>query len=156
MRYYIRAGAVVAFHSDNQNVAPAAYGAGTTVIVVPGGSAPAPSDTGFVPVPAITDAVRAASCKDECFRRIIARVTETGQRNLTAYGVLLATLSIAGTIATEQAADLAKLTAVYAWIGRPNGMQGACDAIIAAGGDWSDDAPWPEWNPAWNDLVARF
>lgn len=156
MRFYVRAGAVVAVHDDSQIISPDAYGIGVIVYRVPQGHAlPARSSSGLFAVPAPTPAVLAASIKDECGRRIMDRISETTQRNLSAYAALLAATPLRS---AAQDDDLAAIAAIFGWIGRPDGMQAASDTLIAAGvaGSWADDGNWPAWNAAWDELVSRF
>jgi hypothetical protein len=157
MRYYCRGGQVLAFYPDDQLVPPSAHGEGVLVVV---SNAPPPrgEGIGMPPVPAIDDAVRAASIKAECGRRVAEKLSDATQKNLTAYGASLAAVpAIGGTLTQAQKDDIATLQAIFAWVGRPGGMQGKSDALIAAQeNEWNEDAKWPAWNSAWDALVARF
>jgi hypothetical protein len=163
MRYCCKGIDVVAgIHTDDQNVDPASYGTGAYIVIVPGGSMPAPDPTTFqFPFPDFTPAVISASTIDECGRRIVAKVSAEAQRNINAYiAGLQQTLITGGTLTPAQTTDIATTTAIFQWIGRPNGMQGASDALIAAGDNqWWLDGKWPPWDPTsagWDAFVARF
>jgi hypothetical protein len=161
MRFYCKGIDVISgFHPDDQKIDPAQYGSGAYLVIVPGGVSPTfdPTIPGWTPFPTFTPAVISASTKDECFRRIVAKVDEAQQRNINAYvSGLQQGVITGGTFTPAQTDDIATATAVFQWIGRPNGMQGASDSLIAAGDtEWWLDGKWPPWNTAWDAFVARF
>jgi hypothetical protein len=165
MRYYCKGIDVIsAFHTDDATVDPASYGFGTYIVIVPGGVPPTmdPVALKFVPFPDVTNPTTiSVSTKDECGRRILAEVDADQQRNINAYiSGLQQTLITGGTLTPAQTTDIATATAIFQWIGRPNGMQGTSDALIAAADtQWWLDGKWPPWDPTsagWSAFVARF
>lgn len=160
MRYYCKGtDVVVAIHSDDHSVDPAKYGFGAYVVLDPGGAAPQLDPTTLrYPYPAFTATVMSASTKDECGRRIVAKINAEQQRNINAYfSGLQQTLITGGTLTPAQTTDIATATSIFQWIGRPDGMQGTSDALIAASdNEWWLDGKWPPWNSAWDTFVARF
>ena len=92
----------------------------------------------------------------ECRHRIVERVSETAQRNLTAFVVKLLkdSLVLGLSPSEEQKADLATTDAIYAWIGA---MVARCRELSAAPvAEYRQDAQWPPFDPAWQLLIARF
>ena len=164
---------VLSVHNDDQitSVIVAdpvkSYGPGTYLIVDIGGPAPASQmltmpngdevPMGFL-YPTVTAAMQAQSTKQECKRRILVHISEQAQRNLTAHISDLQTKLIATPpLSPAEQSDLDTAAAIWAWIGRPNGMQAASDAMIAANDlEWYQDVKWPPWNSAWDAFVARF
>lgn len=157
---------VVGTHTDDQIwIDPVkAYGLSTYVICDYGGPAaarkPPPDEMEFV-YPVITAKMQADSVKLECRRRIVIKVSEQAQRNITTHITQIqskAIMSIGGTPPTpEEQADIDTADAIWAWIGRPDGMQGAADAMIASNDlEFYQDVKWPPWNSAWDAFVARF
>jgi hypothetical protein len=164
MRYYCKGTDVVlGIHADEDPVDVTKYGFGAYIVVVPGSLLP-PIDsvTLLFPFPDLTPpATIEASTKDECGRRIVAKVTADEQRNINAYiSGLQQTQITGGTLTAAQQTDITTATAIFQWIGRPNGMQGTSDALIAAGDmEWWLDGKWPPWDPTsagWDAFVARF
>lgn len=164
---------VVAIHGDEQIYLDPikTYGLGCYIIADYSGKLPPPpppSDPNLppppqdsIPFPTITPAMQAISVKLECRRRIVLKVSDQAQRNMTTYITQIqsqAIMSIGATPPTpEEQSDIDTADAIWAWIGRPDGMQGACDAMIAANDlEWYQDVKWPPWNSAWDAFVARF
>ena len=180
--YFCKQNTVLAVHSDDQIYLDptVAYGPNTYVVADFNGPAPktdppintAPSGLGAGPLPpppvvgqfvypTITPKIQADSVKLECRRRITTKISEQSQRNLTTYITDIqnrAIMSIGGTPPTPaEQSDIATAHAIWAWIGRPSGMQAASDAMIAAFDlEWYQDVKWPPWNSAWDAFVARF
>lgn len=151
MRVYLKAGVVAGVHADDQDVPLSAYGADRVLIT---DAMPDMAGSGGFMAPAITPDIRAASIKDECRRRILARIGNTAQRNLAAAAMML---QATGSRTAAQDTDLADALAIFAWIGRPDGMQAASDALIEAADDiWNDDAKWPPWSEGLTALVASL
>lgn len=101
----------------------------------------------------------AAAIKLECARRILARVSEPTQRNLTAYTAKLLKDAVLGTKLGDSAtADLAVADAIFGWINGDAGMLAACRKLVAGGDpDFAKDEKWPAWDDkSWDTLVARF
>jgi hypothetical protein len=168
---------VLTVHNDDQinTIADpiAMYGPQTYVLVDLGGPSPTniEQDMGdgsgmTVPVgfeyPTITATMQAASTKLECKRRILTRVSEQSQRNITTYITNIQTRIMQAPPATpEEQSDLDTAAAIWAWIGAstrdPTSMLGTCDALIAANDlEFYLDVKWPPWNSAWDAFVARF
>jgi hypothetical protein len=161
---------VVSIHSDAQLMDPvAAYGVGSYVIVDHNGPAPAivvwtdptnPDITipqGYV-YPTITAQMQSDSVKVSCQFRIEREISGAAQRNINSYIAELQTKQIGGgTLTAAEQADVDTSSAIWAWIGRPNGMQGAADSLIAANDlEWYQDVKWPPWNSTWDQFVDRF
>lgn len=165
MLYFCKApNIVVGVHGDEQiYVDPVqAYGLSTYVISDPNGPAATqdPNTMKYI-YPTVTAAMQAASVKLECRRRIIKKVSEQAQRNITTHinDIQMArmTQAPARVPTPQEQADMDSAAAVWDWIGRPNGMQGASDTLIAANDlDFYQDVKWPPWNSAWDAFVARF
>jgi hypothetical protein len=170
---------VVGTHTDDQiGLDPVAkYGMSTFIVVDYNGPSPTlnpplpPPDQSYIPgtgpeyrqpvMPTITPKILSDSVKVECRRRILTHVTEQAQRNITSHinDIQMARMTaspIRPATGPEQA-DLDTASAIWDWIGRPNGMQAASDALIAASDmEWYTDVKWPPWNSAWDTFVAQF
>lgn len=111
------------------------------------GAAPAPA-------PLSTEELQRRASQT-CRQKIEAKVSETTQRNLTAYVVDLVEQRASGaTFSADQAADIATARAIRLWI---EAMLVSCRALIAASDpSFADVSHWPAWNDAWSALVARF
>lgn len=111
--------------------------------------------------PTITDPIRANSIKLECRMRILAKCSEQSQRNMTARISEIQTDRMtqapARPATPEEQSDIDTINAIFAWIGRPDGMQTASDAMITAkDNEWYQDVKWPPWNSAWDAFVVNF
>src|SRR5678816_913281 len=165
---------VVATHNDDQiGLDPIAnYGVMCHVLVDLRGPAPTllyqddPVDaTRKIPIgisyPNVTPKIHKASVKLECRRRILLKVSEPEQRNIATYindiQMSRTTQSPARLPTSEEQADMDTASAIWNWIGRPNGMQQASDDMITAVDmEWYEDGKWPSWNSSWDEFVARF
>jgi hypothetical protein len=161
MLYYCKGpSTLLAVHTHEQTVDPVAnYGAGTYVVSDKYGSPKIdPQTKKYLYPDPITAQMQSESVKLECGYRITRKVSETAQRNMTAYATGLQQKEIGGTTLTpEETADMQTYFAIFNWIGRPNGMQAAADAMITSGDmEWYQDVKWPPWNSAWDAFVARF
>ena len=161
MLYYCKGpSTLVALHTHEQTVDPVInYGVGTYVVSDKYGSPKVDPDTKQYLFPSpITPQMQSESVKLECGYRIVRKVNETAQRNMTAYATGLQQKEIdGGTLTSAETTDLQIYFDIFKWIGRPDGMQGAADAMITAGDmEWWQDTKWPPWNSAWDAFVARF
>jgi hypothetical protein len=164
MLYYCKGpSTVLAVHTHEQQIDPiATYGANTYVIVDLYGSPKVdPATKAFLVPSPITDQMQADSAKLECRYRILKHVGEQAQRNISAHINTIQTDRMmqapARPATPQEQADIDTANAIFAWIGRPDGMQGACDALIAAKDmEWYLDVKWPPWNSSWDAFVARF
>lgn len=148
------------------------YGIGTFVVADLGGPAPGiqwdpPPVEGGSPIfkgylyPTITATILAFSVKLECRLRILAKISEQAQRNVTTrindIQMARMTQAPARPPTPEEQADMDTAAAIWDWIGRPNGMQQTSDDLIAANDqEWYSDVKWPAWNSAWDTFVDRF
>jgi hypothetical protein len=168
---------LVAVHSDDQIwLDPIkTYGVGCYVVVDYGGKPkmnipPPPTDPNAPPVPPtylfpdITPQVQSDSVKLECRRRIGLHASDQTQRNMNAHmsdiqSARMSVSPIRPATPAEQA-DIDTNNAIIAWIGRPNGMLGACDSLISANDlEWYQDVKWPPWDPSsqgWDAYILRF
>ena len=101
------------------------------------------------------------SVKNECTDRILALISENAQRNINAHIADLSAAAANGSAMTPaQVTDCETAAAIHAWIGRPTGMLGASDALIADNDQqWWLDGKWPVWdatNAGWTTFVAQF
>lgn len=161
MLYYCKGPSkLLAVHTHEQVVDPVAnYGAGTYVVSDKYGIPNVdPTTKQYLYPTTITADMQSQSVKLECSYRITRKVNDTAQRNMTAYATGLQQKEIGGgTLTGAEQADMQTYFAIFNWIGRPDGMQGAADALIAAGDmEWWSDVKWPPWNSAWDAFVARF
>jgi hypothetical protein len=159
MMYYCQGiDRVVGVHFDEQNIPLYRYGGGTFMIWVKDGAVPIADETGHYEFPIITAPVRSDSTKWEAGRRIELQVSTEAQSNMQAYNASIAQKQISGTTLTAgEIQDQQYFYAIFDWIGRPNGMLAAADAMIASGeNQWWLDIKWPPWNSSWNEFVSRF
>jgi hypothetical protein len=161
---------VVAIHGDGQLTNPVvAYGMSTYVVIDYNGPAATPiywTDPNNPDIkvpqgyeyPAISAQMQSDSVKASCQFRIEDKISGSAQRNINSYIAELQTKQIGGgTLTPAEQADVDTSSAIWAWIGRPNGMQGAADNMIAANDlEWYQDVKWPPWNSTWDQFVARF
>jgi hypothetical protein len=154
--YICRGQRVVAVHSESEMVDPRRYGDNSYVIVDPrDGAAKTDPATGSYSYPAITTEMLEASCKWECKRRILQKISEAAQRNLLAHVVQIQLYGDSAT--SQQKADAQTASAIWRWIGRPDGMEGAVDRMVGADDrEWYLDVKWPAWDAAWDQLVERM
>jgi hypothetical protein len=159
MMYYCQGiNKVVGVHFDEQAIPLSRYGAGTFMIWVKNAPMPVADENYQFAFPTITPTVRSDSTKWEAGRRIEEKVSPESQSNMQAYNAGLAQKQINGqTLTPGELQDQSYFYAIFNWIGRPNGMLAASDAMIASGeNQWWLDVKWPPWNTAWNVYVARF
>lgn len=181
MLYFCKSTIVLAVHADEQIwLDPiAVYGTSAYVIADYGGPPaqtnppmvgvpppdptlpPQPPPFGQYVYPTITPKMQTDSTKLECRRRITKKVSEQAQRNITTHvnDIQMDRMKQApARLPTPQEqADMDTAAAIWDWIGRPNGMQAAGDAMIAANDvEWYQDVKWPPWNSSWDTFVARF
>jgi hypothetical protein len=163
MLYYCKGGTVVlGVHADEQLtiVDRTNYGAtGVYLIIDLKGPVPTPDpNTGIYPYPTFARTMLADSVKSEANYRINQKISNNGQANMNGYVSNLNSLALGGTALTPaQQTDLQTATQINGWIGRPSGMLGTADALIAANDQqYYLDGKWPPWNTAWNSFVARF
>ena len=159
--YYAQGGTVVVgvAHTLDEVYDRTIYGASTYVIVDLLGTFPQfDVANGIYDYPTVTAQMQADSTKGECEYRIYKEVSANAQRNINAYVAGLAAAAANGTaMSPAQISDCATAAAIAAWIGRPSGMLGACDTLIANGDmQWYLTGKWPAWNSAWNPFVLRF
>jgi hypothetical protein len=155
---------VVAVHGDDQiEVDPVSrYGIGTYVVVDVNGAAASLDANGRYVYPTISAAMQAASVKLECRRRILFKISEQSQRNITTHITNIQSRIIQAPPATpEEQSDIDTAAAIWAWVGAATrdaaSMLGTCDALIAANNlEWYQDVLWPPWNTGWDTFVARF
>jgi hypothetical protein len=143
-------------HTEANMVPRDAYGPESYVIIDPAGGMPQedPITNRYV-LPTITGDILAASIKGECKERIIKKVTIAAQANLHSYVAMA--LVADSTPSGQQSVDLKTAQAIWDWIGRPDGMQGAADKLIANNDrEWWHDAKWPAWNDDWDQMVKRM
>lgn len=147
---------VVATHGDDYALADpvALYGLSTYMLVDKGGPAPKSNEMGFALYPEVTPQMHASSVKRDCARRISQHVGDNAQSNIIFH---IAQLNPKETLTPEEDSDRTMAYQIWAWIGRPDGMQAKCDALIAAKDmEWYHDGKWPPWNSSWDGFVARF
>lgn len=159
--YYAKGGTVVAGVAHTLYEVPdrSVYGTGTYIIVDLLGNFPEyDSNLPGYDYPTVTNQMQSDSTKNECAYRIFEQVSDNAQKNINAYVADLAAAAANGTAMTPaQVSDCQTAAAIHAWIGRPNGMLGACDTLIAnVDMQWYLDGKWPVWNSAWTSFVARF
>jgi len=115
-------------------------------------------------VPAIADwlatdldrsrAALADAIKAECSRRIFAVLSESTQKNLTAYAVDLSLKLAAGDALTSiEVSDIGTARAARAWV---QAMLAKCRTLVMASGDWKSDATWPPVPEGVAEIAARF
>ena len=156
MFYFCKGQSVVAVHTEANMVPRDAYGPQSYVIIDPTGAMPQEDPiTKWYAMPTITAEIMAASIKGECKERIIRKVSIAAQTNLHSYVAM--TLAAGGTPSGQQSVDLKTAQAIWDWIWRPDGMQGAADKLIANDDrEWWHDGKWPAWDAAWDQLVERM
>jgi hypothetical protein len=162
MIYYCKGGTVVlGVHADEQLtiVARSNYGTGIYLIIDLQGPVPIPDpNTGIYPYPTFARNMLSDSVKAEANYRINNQISNNAQTNMNGYVSNLNSVALGGTQLTPaQQTDLQTAAQVNQWIGRPSGMLGTADALIAANDtQYFLDGKWPPWNSAWNSFVARF
>lgn len=156
---------VIAIHADDQLlfVEPViTYGFGAYVIIDKYGPAAVHDPTDPFQMkwlyPTITVPMQNDSVRAECQFRIYRQIGPQVQQNIVAHTNSLQQKQLNGqTLTTAEQSDLTYAFQIFQWIGRPTGMQGASDSLIAANDtEWWLDGKWPPWNSVWDAFVARF
>lgn len=178
MLYYCKPpNVVLGVHDDDQIALDPiiVYGPGTYVVVdyhggMPPNPLPPPPVAGQpqpppvvapLSLPTMTAKMQADSVKIECRRRILTKVSEQAQRNIMSHvndiQMNRMTSAPARLPTPEEQSDMDNAAKIWDWIGRPNGMQAAGDALITAYDlEWYQDVKWPPWTSSWDAFVARF
>lgn len=162
MIYFAKGGTVIlGVHADEQLtiVDRTNYGTGVYLIIDLKGPVPTPDPvTGIYPYPTFARNMLSDSVKSEANYRINQHISNNAQSNMNGYVSNLNSLALGGTaLSPSQQTDLQMAAQINAWIGRPSGMLGTADNLIAANDtQYYLDGKWPAWNTAWNSFVARF
>lgn len=165
MLYYCKpANVIIAVHDDAQllTLDRTVYGSNIYIVVDYNGSPSQDPNTKQYKYPTITPTIQKNSVSIECRYRILFRISEQSQRNMTSYtSDLNSVVSTGGTLTSQQITDLQMATAIHNWIGSPerpaSSMLGTSDSLVATNDlEWYLDVKWPPWNSAWSAFVARF